>query len=72
MMRIVEVLLSIPYLLTVILISVVTDSKSIGTMMLALVLTWMVRHRASGPRPDAAVKIPGVHPGGKRAGRFPN
>ena len=37
MMRIVEVLLSIPYLLTVILISVVTDSKSIGTMMLALV-----------------------------------
>ena len=39
MMRIVEVLLSIPYLLTVILISVVTDSKSIGTMMLALVLT---------------------------------
>ena len=39
MMRIVEVLLSIPYLLTVILISVVTDSKSIGTMMLPLVLT---------------------------------
>lgn len=39
MMRIVEVLLSIPYLLTVILISVVTDSKSIGTMMVALVLT---------------------------------
>ena len=39
MMRIVEVLLSIPYLLTVILISVVTVSKSIGTMMLALVLT---------------------------------
>ena len=39
MMRIVEVLLSIPYLLTVILISVVTGSKSIGTMMLALVLT---------------------------------
>ena len=39
MMRIVEVLLSIPYLIIVILISVVTDSKSIGTMMLALVLT---------------------------------
>ena len=39
MMRIVEVLLSIPYLIIVILISVVTDSKSMGTMMLALVLT---------------------------------
>lgn len=39
MMRIVEVLLSIPYLIIVILISVVTDSKSLGTMMLALTLT---------------------------------
>lgn len=34
MMRIVEVLLSIPYLLIVILISVVTDSKSLGTMLI--------------------------------------
>lgn len=39
MMRIVEILLSIPYLLIVILISVITDSKSLGTMMLALSLT---------------------------------
>lgn len=39
MMRIVEVLLSIPYLLIVILISVVTDSKSLGTMLIALTLT---------------------------------
>ncbi len=39
MMRIVEILLSIPYLIIVILISVVTDSKSMGTMMLALTLT---------------------------------
>ena len=39
MMRIVEVLLSIPYLIIVILISVVTDSKSMGTMMLDLTLT---------------------------------
>lgn len=39
MMRIVEVLLSIPYLLIVILISVVTDSKSLGTMLFALTLT---------------------------------
>ena len=39
MMRIVEVLLSIPYLIIVILISVVTDSKSLGTLMLALTLT---------------------------------
>lgn len=38
MMRIVEVLLSIPYLLIVILISVVTDSKSLGTMLIALTL----------------------------------
>ena len=33
MMRIVEILLSVPYLLIVILISVVTDSKSLGTML---------------------------------------
>ncbi|MDO5337964.1 MAG: ABC transporter permease [Eubacteriales bacterium] len=39
MMRIVEILLSIPYLLIVILISVITDSKSLGSMMLALSLT---------------------------------
>jgi len=39
MMRIVEALLSIPYLLIVILISVVLDSKSIWTMLLALTLT---------------------------------
>ncbi len=38
MMRIVEVLLSIPYLIIVILISVITDSKSLGTMMVALTL----------------------------------
>ena len=39
MMRIVEILLSVPYLLIVILISVVTDSKSLGTMLVALTLT---------------------------------
>lgn len=39
MMRIVEVLFSIPYLLIVILISVITDSHSIFTLMLALTLT---------------------------------
>lgn len=39
MMRIVEILLSIPYLLIVILISVITDSKSLGTMLIALTLT---------------------------------
>lgn len=39
MMRIVEILLSVPYLLIVILISVITDSKSLGTMLLALTLT---------------------------------
>ena len=39
MMRIVEILLSVPYLLIVILISVVTDSKSLGTMLIALTLT---------------------------------
>ena len=39
MMRIVEILLSVPYLLIVILISVVTDSKSRGTMLVALTLT---------------------------------
>lgn len=39
MMRIVEILLSIPYLLVVILISVFTDSKSLGTMLVALTLT---------------------------------
>src|SRR5699024_6665036 len=39
MMRIVEILLSIPYLLVVILVSIVTDSKSIGTLIIALTLT---------------------------------
>ena len=39
MMRIVEILYSIPYLLVVILVSIVTDSKSLGTMILALTIT---------------------------------
>jgi len=39
MMRIVEVLISIPYLIVVILISIITDSKSLGTMLLSLTLT---------------------------------
>lgn len=39
LMRIVEVLFSIPYLLIVILISVITDSHSIFTLLLALTLT---------------------------------
>lgn len=39
MMRIVEILLSIPYLLIVILVSVFTDSKSVGSLMIALCLT---------------------------------
>lgn len=39
MMRIVEIMISIPYLLVVILVSIVTDSKSLGTMILALTIT---------------------------------
>lgn len=39
MMRIVEILVSIPYLVVVILISVITDSSSIFTLMIALTLT---------------------------------
>ncbi len=39
MMRIVEVLISIPYLIVVILISILTDSKSLGTMLISLTLT---------------------------------
>ena len=39
MMRIVEILISIPYLIIVILISVITDSHSLGTLILALTLT---------------------------------
>lgn len=39
MMRIVEILLSIPYLMVVILISIVTDSRSFGTLILSLTLT---------------------------------
>lgn len=39
MMRIVEILYSIPYLLVVILVAIVTDSKSLGTMILALTIT---------------------------------
>lgn len=39
MMRIVEVLISVPYLIVVILLSVVLDSKSLGTMLLAMTIT---------------------------------
>lgn len=39
MMRIVEILTSIPYLIVVILISVVLQSRSIGTLLLSLTLT---------------------------------
>ncbi|SHI43993.1 ABC transporter permease [Lutispora thermophila] len=39
MMRIVEILISVPYLLVVILISIITDSRSLGTMMISLTLT---------------------------------
>ncbi len=39
MMRIVEILTSIPYLIVVILISVILDSRSIGTLLLTLTLT---------------------------------
>ncbi|MBU5427788.1 ABC transporter permease [Tissierella pigra] len=39
MMRIVEVLTSIPYLIIVIIISIVTESRDIGTLLLTLTLT---------------------------------
>lgn len=39
MMRIVEVLISVPYLIVVILISIWTDSRSLGTMIVSLTLT---------------------------------
>lgn len=39
MMRIVEILISIPYLIVVILISIITESRSLGTLILSLTLT---------------------------------
>lgn len=39
MMRLVEIIASIPYLVVVILLSVVLDSKSLGTLVLALTIT---------------------------------
>lgn len=39
MMRIVEILLSLPYLLVVIIVSLALNSKSIGTMILAMTIT---------------------------------
>lgn len=39
MMRIVEVLTSVPYLIVVILISIIVDSRGIGTLILTLTLT---------------------------------
>lgn len=39
MMRIVEVLISVPYLIVVILLSVVLQSKSLGTLLLAMTIT---------------------------------
>ena len=38
MMRILEVIISIPYLIVVILLSVVLESKSVGTLMLAMTI----------------------------------
>lgn len=39
MMRIVEILISVPYLIVVILLSVVLQSKSLGTLLLAMTIT---------------------------------
>ncbi len=39
MMRIVEVLVSVPYLIVVILISIITESKGMGSILLALCIT---------------------------------
>ena len=39
MMGIVEILIGIPYLIVVILISVITDSQNLGTLLLALTIT---------------------------------
>ncbi len=39
MMRIVEILVSVPYLIVVILISVITESKGMGSILLALCIT---------------------------------
>lgn len=39
MMRIVDILSSVPHLLVVILVSVVTDSKSVGTLLIAMCVT---------------------------------
>jgi len=42
MMRIVEILISVPYLIVVILLSVVLQSKSLGTLLLAMTITGWV------------------------------
>lgn len=42
MMRIVEIIQSVPYLIIVILLSVVMESKSLGTLLLALTITGWV------------------------------
>lgn len=39
MMRIVEILLSIPYLIVVILISIITEERNLGTLLISLTLT---------------------------------
>lgn len=39
MMRIVEILISVPYLIVVIVLSIVLDSKSLGTLLLAMTIT---------------------------------
>lgn len=39
MMRIVEILISIPYLIVVILISIVTEERNLGTLLISLTLT---------------------------------
>lgn len=39
MMRILEILISVPYLIIVILMSIILDSKSLGTLILAMTIT---------------------------------
>lgn len=60
MMRILEVIISIPYLIVVILLSVVLESKSVGTLILAMTIAGWCQTAPSGPRPDAVAEEPGI------------
>lgn len=59
MMRIVEILASIPYLLLVVLVSLIVG-KGVGSLLIAMCLTGLVPYGKAGPGTGAPAEGPGI------------